>query len=438
MQYNNEVFGYMNKSGKFVIEPQFESACEFLDGFAWVEYEGKWGMINEYGAYVIKPTYDAIGARTRFGTWVKMNKEWRLIDHYGHFITDQRYDFDSMEEYQEGLTAITIYEKVGFMDEVGNITIRPQFESVLDGFSEGLAAVRLYPEDTWYFINKKGEPVISGEYISVKSFSEGLACVQVDELWGYIDQKGEYIIEPQFQEAHSFSEGLACVKLNNKYGYINNRGNWLIEPNYDKAYDFQQGYATIMMGKKAGIIDHCGKLIIKPFFDAIHFFKEDVAVVEISNKYGVIDRQGQQIIPCELSLALGFSDGLMNVAINKEDVQLNSISEEQDKKEQLGTIETTDISFGHILVRKGYEKQLENIVSSFLEGEDCFLSRGQGKGVLSILIKSYTQEMGLLEIQSICEQICQYLDEETQIEIATDYEENKILEDYFGLTLIRK
>jgi len=50
--------GYINRSGKIVIEPQFDWAEDFHMGLAAVEVGGKWGYINKIGKMVIEPQFD--------------------------------------------------------------------------------------------------------------------------------------------------------------------------------------------------------------------------------------------------------------------------------------------------------------------------------------------------------------------------------------------
>lgn len=45
-------YGYINKAGTVVIYPQFDVAENFSDGFAVVEIEGKWGCINSTGKII--------------------------------------------------------------------------------------------------------------------------------------------------------------------------------------------------------------------------------------------------------------------------------------------------------------------------------------------------------------------------------------------------
>ena len=51
-------YGFIDKSGKVVIEPQFDDVGPFSEGFAGVEKDGKWGFIDKSGKVVIEPQFD--------------------------------------------------------------------------------------------------------------------------------------------------------------------------------------------------------------------------------------------------------------------------------------------------------------------------------------------------------------------------------------------
>ena len=54
--------GYINKTGKAVIKPQYDRARCFSEGLAAVMIgdprHPKWGYINKQGRFVIRPTFD--------------------------------------------------------------------------------------------------------------------------------------------------------------------------------------------------------------------------------------------------------------------------------------------------------------------------------------------------------------------------------------------
>jgi hypothetical protein len=49
-------WGYIDKSGKFVINPQFDEASPFADGLARVKVGRKTGYVNASGKYVWNPS----------------------------------------------------------------------------------------------------------------------------------------------------------------------------------------------------------------------------------------------------------------------------------------------------------------------------------------------------------------------------------------------
>lgn len=65
------------------------------------------------------------------------------------------------------------------------------------------------------------------KYRDVRSFSEGLAPVQVQGgRWGFINERQEWVIAPRFEDAREFHGGKAAVRQNGKWGFINRRGEW--------------------------------------------------------------------------------------------------------------------------------------------------------------------------------------------------------------------
>lgn len=53
-----EMYGYINKTGKIVLSPQFHFAGDFYNGVAVARKDGAYGYINRKGEFVIPPVYD--------------------------------------------------------------------------------------------------------------------------------------------------------------------------------------------------------------------------------------------------------------------------------------------------------------------------------------------------------------------------------------------
>ena len=170
-------YGYVNRAGKFVLEPQYEEALPFSDFIAAVKKDGKWGYINGEGKFVIEPR------------------------------------FENAFLFSDGAAAVQENGKWGFINRAGKFLVEPKYESA-GIFRQGIAAVRW--EGKWGFISKDGEMVVSPKFDQVYFFSEDRAGAQVNGLWGYIDRTGTFTVPPKYAEVLPFSQSLAAVNIGGK------------------------------------------------------------------------------------------------------------------------------------------------------------------------------------------------------------------------------
>ena len=148
---------------------------------------GKWGFINKNGKYVINPQFDKVGYFHCGLAAVRINNNngyysgygrWGFINADGEYVVNPQ--FDEVHRFYEGVAAVKRGEKWGFIDEWGGYVAEPQYDKVED-FSEGLARVYI-----------AGRSNMWGEYEKGR--------------WGFIDKTGSYVINPQFDEVGSFRD----------------------------------------------------------------------------------------------------------------------------------------------------------------------------------------------------------------------------------------
>lgn len=308
--------GYINCRGDTVIKPQFSAAYYFSEGLAsvCVNDDANCGYIDATGKYVINPRFKFAG------------------------------------DFSEGLASVVIENKIGFIDKVGKITIKPLYDNNvsldLSGrkfpiFSEGLASVRI--NGKYGFISKNGQTIIKPIYSSAFPFSEGLASVSINNQYGYINKTGKTSIKLQFSEAFPFVNGLAIVRINGKYGYIDKIGKVVIEPQFDEAFPFTEaGLATVYLGRKVGFINKQGKYVINPQYERPEgprgigrweeklphhkekkfSFSNQVAPVIIGNNAGYIDTNGDFLINPQFTYAQSFYGCLALVRTDSPSMKL--------------------------------------------------------------------------------------------------------------------
>ncbi len=97
------------------------------------------------------------------------------------------------------------------------------------------------------------------------------------------------------RKIYDFSDGLACVELNNKYGFIDKAGNEVIPIKYDYARSFEDGISRVELNSKWGFIDKTGREITPIIYDEIYPFENGVAMVILDNVEYKINKKGERI-----------------------------------------------------------------------------------------------------------------------------------------------
>jgi len=264
--------GYMDKSGKMIIEPRFQDAGDFREGLAPVNVKGKWGFIDRTGDLVVAPQFDLADSFCEGFAAVSLGDKWGYIDTSGKIRIAPQYTFAG--HFSGGLAPIVPAGEQApgcvFIDKSGKIAFsiknlsvdsstRP-FQPAI-GLSEGLVPVTDFNTGLCGFLNDHGELAIDAMFDDAKEFSEGLAPVRKDDKWGFINKSGNWVIQPQFQDARSFSDGMAAVGTNAKWHFIDKSGKQVLAGEFDTVEPFSEGVAHVSVGSKKGWIDKTGRFV---------------------------------------------------------------------------------------------------------------------------------------------------------------------------------
>lgn len=301
---SGDKWGYIDVNGSYIINPQFEYADAFWSNLALVKYNQKFGFINKEGKFIINPIYteatpfvedlacvvidsnniqyinkDGIvqitlpnALRASFFSdglayYVDSDSNTFFIDKEGQVKFSNK--FSESKVFSNGLAAVKVEDKWGYIDKFGTFVINPQFKSAYN-FINDIAII----EDNnskWGTINKQGQYLITPQFDNLIPGTEELFMVEAGTKFGFINQKGIYVINPQYKDANYFSNNLAPVQLEKTYGYINKDGQTKINFQFDEAYPYIKDIAFVKTGKKIGIIDLEGKYISNPQFDDLNF-----------------------------------------------------------------------------------------------------------------------------------------------------------------------
>jgi WG containing repeat len=331
----NRKIGYIDVHGKIVIEPKFEGGDVnghfheeqyFKEGLAIMADEKRGGFIDKTGRFVIEGPYYPRGHFSDGLARVSDHEHYDpykigFMDRTGKFVITPR--FDRAEDFSEGLALVEVRGKWGYTDRAGRMVIPPRFQDA-ESFHDGFALVNMFGVRRG-FINKEGKFLpMPDEVERFGSLADGLIAVKVDGKWGFMNTSGQIVIAPQFdpdvdeyaQDVFygTFRDGLAVVKSNGKWGYVNKSGKFLIPPRFDKAKHFEGSLAIVSVKGKWGLIDRRGEFVAPPTFERVESFAEGLAVVSPDGKsFGFIDPSGKMLIAPQFTGASSFSEGLAAV-----------------------------------------------------------------------------------------------------------------------------
>jgi hypothetical protein len=270
---------------------------------------------------------------------IQCQEGFGFIDQRGQVVIKPA--FPQALPFSEGRAAFSDGEKWGYIDTAGRTEVSPTFDWA-GSYREGRAPVRM--ADRFGYVDLAGELAVEGRYELADEFREGRAVVRRDGRYGYIDTGGTEVVEARYIWAGRFSEGLALVLGEDCFGYIDPGGEMLLRlpmPSMptlpsgmqEKATDeeeealpdveewqalldyriFSEGLAPFEEEGRVGFIDREGRRVIEASFDAAEPFHEGMAAVKLGNKWGYIDKGGGTVIEPAFQQGGAFSEGLAPV-----------------------------------------------------------------------------------------------------------------------------
>jgi hypothetical protein len=353
-------YGFISRSGKIVIKPQFDEIGEMSEGLLPVAVgikrdseagvpvsNGKWGYLGEDGRYAIKPQFPfagsfseglapfaprgARGGYEHRGYQGPMEKGY--IDRTGRMVIPPKYL--GTVGFSEGVAWVSHDDLCGAINRRGDEVIPFKYdpEGTLGWwFRDGVAFVeegsydpeeeRYHPR---YFVDKQGKRALPDARIDgALFFDHGVCLALAGGLWGLINREGEWVATPRYDSCTIYARGMTEAVRGRPFNETAGRGpDW-----YNKAwaaypqasgryvYTFSEGLAVIGKGGRYGFIDDRGREIIKPQYDDAWFFVEGLARVRIRDKWGYIDKQNNVVIKPQYDDASDFQEGLAYVKVD--------------------------------------------------------------------------------------------------------------------------
>ncbi len=164
----DELWGYRDSRGNVVIAPRYIIAHDFLrTGIAAVVDSQGWAYIDRDGEVVVRPFVVDNGPDYFMEGWARLilDGKFGFFDSTGHIVIPPQFDFAS--PFREGRAAVATGCRVRWEGEM-----------------------RVWEGGCWGFIDREGGVVIPLRYEAVEPFSGGQSRVKLQGHWITVDRNG--------------------------------------------------------------------------------------------------------------------------------------------------------------------------------------------------------------------------------------------------------
>lgn len=291
-------WGYVDRSGDWVIEPQWDQATDFSEGRAAVGGWRRWGIIDHAGELVLPLEYESPSSSTLDGR--------RVVS-------------SPFAPFSEGCAAAEIFTQQAeylFVDRDGALhrPVLPGGQALagLGSFSEGLAWFSWSEDLEWHYgwLDHQGQVAIPAEFADAGDFSQGLAPAESRRGGaGFIDPDGRLTLPRKWtlESASAFSEGLAPVSIEPFRTVYMDEEDFVIM----QARDPQTGQeATIEMGGAF----HSGRAPVR-----MTLGEETVmAYIDQEGEVAFVPARLPGLVPCHTGRLPEFRHGLLRLLVAED------------------------------------------------------------------------------------------------------------------------
>jgi hypothetical protein len=339
----HDQYGYIDESGEFVIDPDFDEAWVFIHGSAVVKTDGKYGLIDKMGDWITEPEYDSVFPFSPDCFMVIKDSLYGFVEHgTGKILIAPQYNM--VYNYTMDLCVVQKGRALGVVNSKGVLTCSPQLQDLKEMMGPCAVVVQSDTSDEMQMLlsiidggavkvgllSREGELVLPCKYdeifddvahgfyypfVRAQEYANDSVIGDIPILvgtYGITDTNGNIISEPMFEEMPVFGDGMFRVRIGGKYGFADASGKVVIQPQWEFAVAFSEGKAIVSMNSNSSIIDNTGKVLAANLGDGTgmyRFFNNRARCRSNDGQYGYMDPTGKRVIPPTYDSGDDFENG---------------------------------------------------------------------------------------------------------------------------------
>lgn len=309
----HDKFGFIDTLGNWIINPQYDDASTFSEGFASVCKNDSCFYINKEGRKISTNSFEEAESYKDGIAIVKKGNMYYLINRSGQFITR---GYEDITESYEKTYVCKLNTTYGAINAKGEIVI-PFSYSKLGNFKNKFA----YYMSSQYGLVDIHNKTLQAQWDWVSDVdTNSNAIVKKKDKFGILNVNGQLILKTEYDYIIYCQNEIYLVVKNNLYGFYSSQEKCFItsiDNNYSSS--FEPSYYTngkqfkLLKNNEVALVDFNGRYSINfGTYSNLFFAKCDIIRIQKNNKYGFIDRKLKPVTAVEYDKATDYEN---NIAI---------------------------------------------------------------------------------------------------------------------------
>jgi hypothetical protein len=311
---NQSLMGLVAPDGKLILPPQYNFIGFFSEGRALFQTpEGTFGYLDEKGAVVIAPVYEyaedfqqGMAIVTKNGQNLLIRPDGSLIKSIGqlsrYFPEPYGMDFRNQQQNDPGYLAVMQAENylVGLLDKDGNTVIQPVYEH-LSLPQNGILVAQMGGK--YGLIRLDGSEAAPREYQYMDRLSaDRFTAMKDNDQFGLINEKGELVLPFEYAYFSPIGDGLLIAARGEKTGIIDQNGAVVVPFEYNSIYPRMGALVAFDAQGRAGIINTKNEVLVPFAYDNLEVLSPNRFFADKNEKRGIVDDKGNVILPLEYNI----------------------------------------------------------------------------------------------------------------------------------------
>jgi hypothetical protein len=321
-----EQYGYMDAEGKIIIEPQYQEANAFIEDFAIVAKNDKYGLINKKNEPITDFTYLDISV-VKTGYVAEDSTGYFLSNFQGKWQHNGPLQWEELQQMlaafegdQDTLTPnqapifekITQNGKIG-LKKAGKVILPAKYDEVYFGNTNDWIIAKVGKILHYFDATGKRQEINGIEWFAnaneLAFFSlKGFAVFCKGNKYGLIDKKGKVVVKNTYDAAQPSFQDFYPFQVSGKWGLVSTEAQVLLPFQYQRITPFSPYGFLIEQNGNIGLFNVSGKWVLQPEFRAIKKMDNDFFLIENEAGLGIANTAGTILVPCAYQRIVRFDE----------------------------------------------------------------------------------------------------------------------------------